>query len=906
MQRTTAAIYKKIFEHISDGVILQSLAGTVLFCNPNAEALLGLNKDQITGKIACDPHWHAVREDGTPFLLFPSEPVVANNSHTSFNICVFKPRGLLTWLSVTIKVLAAEESKPAVVLFMLADISPLKKMEELLRGTSTNCRRFFETVHDCVFVVSVDGGILFCNTAVTRKLGYPQDALLFMNILDFHPESLRAEAKEIFASILRQERNDCPLPLMTQSGSLYPVETRVWAGQWDGHDCFFAFCKDLSVEQELRQRFERLFHNNPVPMALFDCTELQFTDVNISLLKTFSLSRVEILGKTVPEAGGGIFQDYEAVLWQHIQSEPTVKTVDLKIQRRMDACFLDVILSSERIRHQEKQYLLLTLVDVTQLKRTEAALKESHDRLALVLSASRAGFWDWQVTTGAAIFSDRWLEMIGYAPAELGPGSFKLWESLCHPDDCQKADRELQEHFSGRVPNYECEIRMRHKAGHWVYVLATGCVVAWDDEHKPQRMLGIHIDITERKKIELALKHSEEHLRLAAQAGGIGTYVYDLETNEAQYTPGFKKLLGLTLDDEVLLDQDRMFVGLHSEDRAAFLSAALAAIDINGNGSLQIAYRIVLPDAKIRWLQLCARTEFAGEGAARRPWRSLGAVFDITAYMQLKNKLFLLNNDLETQVQEKTQSIVDQTLKLQEMYRTLTHTTRVAILGQLTAALAHEISQPLGTIANKAASGKIHLAQPHLDKEKVHTILSDIVSESHRAGKVIQGICNLVKKETPDNENIDIVGLISEVMALTQHQVALANVAIHNLIDTPKVFIRGNRIQLEQVLLNLITNALDAMKDSSIKNLILKADRSVTDFITIALTNSGPAFDETYFDELIKPFFSTKKNGLGLGLFISRSIVQAHGGELSAYNDPAGVTFCFTLPLVPLEDRHEV
>ncbi|MCA9717644.1 MAG: PAS domain S-box protein, partial [Myxococcales bacterium] len=141
--------------------------------------------------------------------------------------------------------------------------------------------------------------------------------------------------------------------------------------------------------------------------------------------------------------------------------------------------------------------------DITQRKRAEQALRESEARLALVISETGVGLWDWQIKSGKRIYNARWAEMVGYSLDELVPDGGETWRRLVHADDLARSDQLLRQHFAGETAFYECEVRMMHKDGHWVWVSTRGKVVEWDAEDRPVRMVGTHFDITERKQIEL-------------------------------------------------------------------------------------------------------------------------------------------------------------------------------------------------------------------------------------------------------------------------------------------------------------------------------------------------------------------------------------------------------------------
>lgn len=147
-------------------------------------------------------------------------------------------------------------------------------------------------------------------------------------------------------------------------------------------------------------------------------------------------------------------------------------------------------------------YYIAQIENINDRKLSEQARKSSEERLSLVIQATGVGFWDWHVASGEFVLNNRWAEMLGYTLEELGPANFHTWDPLIHPDDLRHAAEVMEQHLSGQAEYYECEVRLRHKQGHWVWVLDRGQVVERDAEGRPARIAGIHLDISERKRIE--------------------------------------------------------------------------------------------------------------------------------------------------------------------------------------------------------------------------------------------------------------------------------------------------------------------------------------------------------------------------------------------------------------------
>jgi PAS domain S-box-containing protein len=253
------------------------------------------------------------------------------------------------------------------------DITKRLQAEESLRESEANFRTFFETMTDMIMVGTPEGQILFANDAVTRTLGYAPDELKVMHLLDVHPADRRQEAQVIFAAMFRGERESCPLPLARKDGGLVPVETRVWFGRWNGENCLFGICKNLSAEQESKQRFERLFRCNPSLMALSSLPDRRIVDVNDAFLKALGYSREEVIGNTSADLALFVHPERQAALADRILAEGRVGDFELQL-RRKDGVVLDGLYSGEPISSQGERYLLSVMTDITARKRTEAEL----------------------------------------------------------------------------------------------------------------------------------------------------------------------------------------------------------------------------------------------------------------------------------------------------------------------------------------------------------------------------------------------------------------------------------------------------------------------------------------------------------------------------------------------------
>ncbi|MGM0656209.1 MAG: PAS domain S-box protein, partial [Thermodesulfobacteriota bacterium] len=198
----------------------------------------------------------------------------------------------------------------------------------------------------------------------------------------------------------------------------------------------------------------------------------------------------------------------------------------------------------------EKTYsrVIVSIVDITGQKQAEAALKKEHLRLENIIEGAQVGTWEWNIQTGEVVFNETWAEMVGYSLDELSPVSIRTWEKLAHPDDLKQSEQLIERHIAGELPLYDIEVRMRHKAGHWVWVQDRGKVVQWTKDGQPLMMFGTHQDITQRKRMLEALHKSEEKHRRLFETMAQGVIYQNADGEIISANPAAEKMLGLSLD----------------------------------------------------------------------------------------------------------------------------------------------------------------------------------------------------------------------------------------------------------------------------------------------------------------------------------------------------------------------
>jgi two-component system sensor kinase FixL len=281
---------------------------------------------------------------------------------------------------------------------------------------------------------------------------------------------------------------------------------------------------------------------------------------------------------------------------------------------------------------------------------------------------------------------------------------------------------------------------------------------------------------------------------------------------------------------------------------------------------------------KIRWLQTVKRPILAADGSGNQV---LGASSDITRRKQTE-------------------------LELQEQRAEIAHVARVSTMGELAASLAHELNQPLTAILSNAQAALRFMSSKPAHLDDVREILEDIVKDNSRAGEVIRRMRALAKKEALEFASLDLASLIRDVVLLLHSDAILQNVNIVLELDDDLPAVRGDKVQLQQVVLNLMLNAFDAMRDSPVskRSVKLRLEANGAGLLQASVRDCGTGLSGDKLDKIFQPFYTTKGEGLGMGLSICRSIIEAHGGRLWAENNPDyGATFYFTVPIAPASEQ---
>src|SRR5215467_8866080 len=492
----------------------------------------------------------------------------------------------------------------------------------------------------------------------------------------------------------------------------------------------------------------------------------------------------------------------------------------------------------------------------------ENELRESESRFQIVADAAPVLIWMSGVDKLCTFFNKPWLEFTGRSgEQEIGNG----WTAGVHRDDLQQCLQVYTSAFDARQP-FVMQYRLRRNDGEYRWLSDQG-VPRYDAQGKFAGYIGSCVDVTDLMTKDEALRQSEERMRLAAAAANLGIWEWHLASNEIWATNARRAVLGWPSSGKVTFED--FMSRVHPEDRSRLERIISEAIrDVKDYES---EYRLVLPDGIVRWMSTRGSIHFDSAG---KPSRLLGINIDITARKQAE-------------------------LDAQRDRAELSHLSRVALMGEMSASIAHELNQPLAGILSNAAAGQRFIDRGDVDQREIRELLGDIIADGRRASNVVRGIRGMVKKEQAERQSVKLNEVVMDALRMAAPDALLHSCQLETSLDANLPAIDGDPVQLQQVLLNLVINASDAMRNMppSRRKVLIATQTNGNGTVRTTVRDHGGGISDDMRDRVFDPFFSTKTEGLGMGLAIVRSIVEAHGGTITAENlDDGGAQFEFVLP----------
>jgi PAS domain S-box-containing protein len=493
-----------------------------------------------------------------------------------------------------------------------------------------------------------------------------------------------------------------------------------------------------------------------------------------------------------------------------------------------------------------------------------ATLQSSEDRLRLVIDTIPAYAWSARPDGSVDFINQRFLEFTGRSMADILGWD---WGSLVHPNDLTRYVGEWHAAVATGKP-MESEARVRRMDGDYRWLLIRN-VPLRDELGNIVKWYGTSIDIEERHRAEDALRQSEAYLAEAQRLSHTGSWAWNVGTRPILWSIETFRIFGF--DPNTTTPTTEIFLQrVHPDDRA---SIEQVENELYKGNNAEYNYRVILPDGSIKYISSVARPISNDSGQVIE---FVGTVIDVTEHKRAE----------------------EERERLRQLQADLAHLGRVTTMGELTASLAHEIRQPIAAALTNAKTCLRWLRRDNPEVEEALEATSRMIQDVTRAADIISRISLLFKKGAPQRELVDVNELIREMIVLLHSEANRHSISIRVELaeDLPKVM--ADRVQLQQVFMNLMLNGIDAMKETTGGGeLTINSQRGENEQLAVSVSDTGVGLPPEQVDQIFNAFFTTKPQGTGMGLHISRSIVESHGGRLWATNNSSrGASFYFTLP----------
>jgi PAS domain S-box-containing protein len=621
------------------------------------------------------------------------------------------------------------------------------------------------------------------------------------------------------------------------------------------------------AEQELRMseaRFRTIVDYATDAFFVFDDDSIVL-DVNREACESLGYSREELIGKHRSDFDAALDEASIQRLKQRVVSGEAI-TFETR-HRRKDGTSFPVEVRVGDFEQGGRRFLCLVR-DITARKRAEDELRESEERFRTLVQFSFDVYWetDAQHRFVRQVFA----EGLADAPAPGSEIGKTRWEvPYLEPD--AEAWRRHRETLDAHLPFRDFELARPAPDGGKRYVSVYGLPV-FDKSGRFIGYRGVGRHITERKRAEEALRRSEAYLAEAQRLSHTGTWAFN-KTATLYWSEETYRIVGLD-PLQGPPTRETMRQRIHPDDRDRVYEKLREAVAQKRDFAME--FRILLPDGTVRYLENTGHPLFSARGEFLE---MVGSTIDVTEHRRAR----------------------EEHERLRHLESELAHVNRLSIMGELTASLAHEILHPIATARNNARAAIRFLDMIPPNMAEVREALECIVRDADRGKDIVDRIRDHVKKAPPRNNRFNLNEAIDEVIEMVRTAIDKNRVSVRTRLAPELNTVWGDRVQLQQVVMNLVLNAVEAMGavEGRERMLLITTEQKGDGGVFVAVHDSGPGIDPEHLQQVFKPFYTTKDSGVGMGLAICRSIIDAHGGGLWAEaNEPRGAVFQFTLPAV--------
>ena len=750
------------------------------------------------------------------------------------------------------------------------EVAERRRAEEALREAERESRLIVDNIPGLVALLSATGDIEVVNRRLAEYFGQTLEELRQWGTNDtVHPEDL-SHVIEIFTRsiasgspytvVQRFRRSDGVYHWFENSG--HPL--RDAAGQVVRWCVLLTDIDERKHAEDALRESERelrlIVDSIPGLIAVFTPTG-EVESVNRQVLEYF--------GGTLEEHkrwGSGVFthpEDLPRVVERFSRSIASGEDFDDQVRaRRLDGAYRWVESRASPLRDTDGQIVRWynLMIDIDERKRAEQALAASERNLQLIIDTMPALAWSARPDGTADFFSQHYLDYVGLSAEEMRDWG---WTAAVHPDDLSGLAAVWQRIMASETPG-EAEARLRRHDGEYRWFLFRTKPLR-DESGEVGKWYGVNTDIEDRKRAEAELRRAYDSFAEAQRLSHTGSFITDLVGDDHHWSAETYRIFDFEAGTKVTVQRIREII--HADDLASFdamIARAMTGVDVN------FYFRMTTARGAVKHVRGVAHVVEQVEG---RPM-FVGALQDVTESMVAEEALNKARSELA-------------------------HVARVTALGALTASIAHEVNQPLSGIITNAGTCLRMLDADPPNVDGARETARRTIRDGNRAADVIARLRALFSKKEFTLGPVDLNDATREVIALSSSDLQRTRVTIRRELadDLPSAL--GDRVQLQQVILNLLLNAVEAMSEVTdrTRELAIKTEREDGDRVRVTVRDNGVGVDAQSMDKLFDAFYTTKNGGMGIGLSVSRSIIERHHGRLwGEPNDGPGASFAFAIP----------
>jgi PAS domain S-box-containing protein len=522
----------------------------------------------------------------------------------------------------------------------------------------------------------------------------------------------------------------------------------------------------------------------------------------------------------------------------------------------------ELILATAAVVGLQSMLIVGLIVPWARLKRAERSLRDSGERMSLAAEAANLSMWVWDVGRDEIWMTDKRRALFGFAPDTRLDRAALI--SRVHPEDRAARDSAIRRALE-TLGEYDIEYRVLLPDGTLRWIGARGhCMNV--GENKGIRLLGVSMDVTAQKQAQDALRESEARFRTVANTTPVMIWMSGPDKLCTFFNKGWLDFTGRSLEQEL---GNGWAEGVHHQDFDHCFEVYVNFFDARQPFTME--YRLRRSDGEYRWVLDNGMPRFAADGTFLG---YIGSCIDITECKQA-----------EAEARQHREEIA--------------YLSRVAIIGEMAGSLAHELNQPLGAIVTNPGAALRFLERDNLSGEKLREVLQDIVADGKRASEVIHTIKGMGRKEEGARQLLHLNDVIAEVLRLMRSDALAHDCTVLTELHPALPKVEANLVQLQEVFLNLIVNAFEASKEVPRvrRRVTIRTERDGDGAVRACVRDFGTGLPADVPERVFDRFFSTKREGMGIGLFFARSIAIAHGGTLWAENaEGGGAQFWLRLP----------